>query len=678
VSSDLRFIVHQAGENVCACYVGHHDDAYRWAERHRQEVHPVTGAMQIIEVIERTEEVVRKIVREELAMPPLFRNYERDYILALGVPPIWLDAVMAASSDDELLELVGHLPQEAGERLLELADGKPVPRPESAVGVDRYEHPDARRRFKTIDSKDALREALDFPWAQWIVFLHPSQRRVMELTYRGPARISGAAGTGKTVVALHQAAHLARKSASARVLLTTFSRTLAFRLGQQADILLATEPETRRRIAIDHVHKVARDVWTAATGKRFEALDSDVLNQALERANRTAKAQFPLSFVRAEWDAIIQPGGIVSWEEYKRAPRTNRGTPLGARQRLALWSVFETAIRTLSEGGLMTWDQLCFEAAASVGRTQFTHVVADEYQDFGPAELKLLKALASDDEEGLFLCGDLGQRIYKGRASWLSLGIDVRGRSHSLTVNYRTTEQVRRFADKILADPGGKLADEPDRRSISLLSGPEPRVQGYGTMAEEIDGAATALRALRGEGYEPHDIAVFAHGQTTLRERAEPACRKAGIEFRELSDDSSVVADAVSVGTMHRAKGLEFKAVLVMGCECGASSAPAARPSSSRRQGRRDPRVLRKNFVLKFPNCVSNWRKRRTRRTHSGITRRNLKRTRNVWSATASVFASNSMPCARVAVRRPKMRSLFQLRRTRWMNGSNMLPAKCG
>ena len=215
----------------------------------------------------------------------------------------------------------------------------------------------------------------------------------------------------------------------------------------------------------------------------------------------------------------------------------------------------------------MTWDQLCFEAAASVGRTQFTHVVADEYQDFGPAELKLLKALASDDEEGLFLCGDLGQRIYKGRASWLSLGIDVRGRSHSLTVNYRTTEQVRRFADKILADPGGKLADEPDRRSISLLSGPEPRVQGYGTMAEEIDGAATALRALRGEGYEPHDIAVFAHGQTTLRERAEPACRKAGVEFRELSDDSSVVADAVSVGTMHRAKGLEFKAVLVMGCD---------------------------------------------------------------------------------------------------------------
>ena len=151
------------GENICACYVGHHDEAYRWAERHKQEVHPVTGAMQIVEVVERTEEVVRRIVREELVVPPLFRNYEKDYLLALGIPEVWLDAVMAVSDDGGLLEMVSHLPQEAGERLLELADGKPVPRPESLKHVNPYEHPDAQRRFKTIDSKDALREALEFP-----------------------------------------------------------------------------------------------------------------------------------------------------------------------------------------------------------------------------------------------------------------------------------------------------------------------------------------------------------------------------------------------------------------------------------------------------------------------------------------------------------------------------------
>jgi hypothetical protein len=569
VSSDLRFIVHQMGENICACYVGHHDEAYRWAERHKQEVHPVTGAMQIVEVVERTEEVVRRIVREELVVPPLFRNYEKDYLLALGIPEVWLDAVMAVSDDGGLLELVSHLPQEAGERLLELADGKPVSRPESLQHVNPYEHPDAQRRFKTIDSKDALREALEFPWEQWVVFLHPTQRRVVERTYRGPARVSGAAGTGKTVVALHRAAWLARKHPEASVLLTTFSRTLAFRLGHQADILLSAEKEVRDRITIDHVHKLARDIWAGGSGKRFQALDSDTLNQCLERASRAHKADFPLSFIRSEWDAVVQPGGITSWAEYKGAPRTNRGTPLGARQRQALWKVFETTLKSLDERGLMSWDRLCLEAAKmGAGGHRFGYVIADEYQDLGPAELVFLRSLAPEANDALFLCGDSGQRIYKGRTSWLSLGIDVRGRSSSLTVNYRTTEQIRRFADRILKEvTEGGTGETEDRRSVSLLSGPEPRVQAYGTTAEEIEGVSSTIRGLLAEGYQPGDIAVFAHGQAPLKERVEAACSRAGVPCRELSDESPVSEDAISIGTMHRAKGLEFKAVIVLGCE---------------------------------------------------------------------------------------------------------------
>jgi len=569
VSSDLRFIVHQIGENTCACYVGHHDEAYRWAERHKQEVHPVTGAMQIVEVVERTEEVVRRIVREELVAPPLFRNYEKDYLLALGIPDVWLDAVMAVSDDGGLLELVSHLPQEGGERLMELADGKPVPRPEPLRHVNPYEHPDAQRRFRTIDSKDALREALDFPWEQWVVFLHPTQRRVVERTYRGPARVSGAAGTGKTVVALHRAAWLARKNPEVSVLLTTFSRTLAFRLGQHADILLSAEKKVRDRITIDHVHKLARDIWAGRGGKRFQALDSDTLNQCLERSSRAHKVNFPLSFIRSEWDAVVQPGGITNWAEYKRAPRTNRGTPLGARQRQALWKVFETTLKSLEERGLMSWDRLCLEAAkmGAVGH-RFGHVIADEYQDLGPAELVFLRSLAPEANDALFLCGDSGQRIYKGRTSWLSLGIDVRGRSSSLTVNYRTTEQIRRFADRIMKETTESGTGETeDRKSVSLLRGPEPRVQAYGTTAEEIEGVSSSIRGLLAEGYQPKDIAVFAHGQAPLKQRAEAACARAGVACRELSDESPVSEATISIGTMHRAKGLEFKAVIVLGCE---------------------------------------------------------------------------------------------------------------
>lgn len=570
LNADLRFIVHQQGENVCVCYVGHHEDAYRWAERHKQEVHPVTGAMQLVEVVERTEEVVRQVIREEVLNPPLFRNYEREYIVALGVPENWLDAVMAVSTDDGLLELVSHLPQEAGERLLELADGKPVPRPEPVRAISPYEHPDAKRRFKMIDSKDALREALDYPWEQWIVFLHPMQRKAVERKYRGPARVSGAAGTGKTVVALHRAAHLARSYENERVLLTTFSRTLAFRLRHQADLLLSADRSVRERVTIEHVHKLARDVWGKGTGRTFQPLANEILLEVLERANNGRKAQFPLSFVRSEWEGVIEPGGIRSWDEYKGASRANRGTPLGARQRQALWAIFEAAQRTLAQRGLMSWEGLCFEAAALVaaGMPPFRHVVADEYQDLGPAELKFLKSLVPEREDNLFLCGDSGQRIYKGSNSWLSLGIDVRGRASSLTVNYRTTEQIRRFADRILGDcPDTSTGEAEQRKSVSLLRGPEPQLQAFGTIAEEIAGIADAIRGLIAEGYSPEDIAIFAHGQALLKERAQAACRTAGVPCRELSDETPVSGSDVSIGTMHRAKGLEFKVVFVIGCD---------------------------------------------------------------------------------------------------------------
>jgi hypothetical protein len=568
ISSDLRFIIHQDGEDVCACYVGHHDDAYRWAESHKHEVHPVTGAMQIVEVVERTEEVVRKIFRDELVSPPLFQKFDRDYILALGVPEIWLDAVMAVSTDEGLLELVGHLPEEASERLLEVADGRPVPRPEPAKDINPYEHPDAKRRFKVIDSKDALREALEYPWERWIVFLHPTQRKLVERTYRGPARVSGAAGTGKSVVAIHRAAHLARKNPADRILLTTFSRTLAFRLSHQAGLLLLTEPEVRNRIRIEHVHKLAREVWTESTGKQFQALTSESLSQVLERANKSAKNPFPLTFLKSEWDHVIEPGGITSWDRYKNAPRVNRGTALGARQRLGLWTVFDMTQNMLSERGLMSWERLCFEAARlSTGQPPFRHVVADEFQDLGPADLTFLRSLVPDGDDNLFLCGDSGQRIYKGPVSWLSLGLDVRGRSASLTVNYRTTEQIRRFADRILGDFADTSTGEAEnRKSISLLSGPEPQIHASGTLAEEIGDAAKWIRSLLLEGYQPQDIAIFVHGERLLKERAEAACKSAGVVSSELSDETPVKASAVSVGTMHRAKGLEFKAVLVMGC----------------------------------------------------------------------------------------------------------------
>jgi mRNA-degrading endonuclease RelE of RelBE toxin-antitoxin system len=293
VSSDIRLIVHRSSRNLLLCFVGHHDKAYEWAERRKLETHPKTGAAQLVELRETVKEiVVPAYVQAEATGAPksvgepslLFAGTSDDALLAHGVPTEWLDDVKNAT-EDGLLALADHLPAEAAEALLELATAgtprmgqvleqpapafsrdrqaaTPFPRGtisgqrsfEEALGPveipsgvlpDSFTHPDAQRRFRTITSVEELQRALDFPWDKWTVFLHPDQRDMVERDYAGPARVSGSAGTGKTIVVLHRATQLARSHPNSRVLLTTFSDTLANALRTKLKRLLATSRVSR-------------------------------------------------------------------------------------------------------------------------------------------------------------------------------------------------------------------------------------------------------------------------------------------------------------------------------------------------------------------------------------------------------------------------------------------------
>ncbi|KYF78509.1 hypothetical protein BE20_24260 [Sorangium cellulosum] len=570
VNKDLQIIVHKSESSFVLCYTDHHDAAYAWAEGRRLEVHPQTGAAQIVEVKERVEEVVRQVVRTDEREPALFAKHEPDYLLALGVPPEWLDAVRAVG-ESGLDKLFGHLPAEAAERLLQLACGEPVPRPVSVATQDPFEHPDAKRRFRVLDSHAELRRALDAPWEQWLVFLHPTQRAVVERKFKGPARVTGSAGTGKSVVAIHRAAHLLKADPGARVLLTTFSRTLAVRLGHSADLLLGTDTKERKRLAIDHLHKIARDISVQTTGKALSVLDPKKLDGLIETAkSRVAPAaELSLAFLRSEWNAIVDPWGIRSWPAYKGVSRAGRATPLGAKQRLSIWKIFEELQRLLAERRLTTWTGLCYMAAERLYDARpYDHVIADECQDFGPAELTLLRALAEPGPDDLFLCSDAGQRIYRAAVAWSSAGIDVRGRSTRLSINYRTTDQIRRFSDRILPEALDEGDGEAEKRStVSVLNGPPPEVQGFASAAKEVEGVAGVLKDLLASGYKQRDIALFARSEGVLRDRVEAALGKAGLTGHPLSDDQPPSATDVSVGTIHRAKGLEFKVVVVVGCD---------------------------------------------------------------------------------------------------------------
>ncbi len=233
VSRDIRIIVHRSESSLLLCYVDHHDKAYQWAERRKLETHPKTGAAQLIEIRETVQEILiptyveTKVEKAEPVKKPLFAAFKDDELLAYGVPTEWLDDVRKAN-EDTLLLLAERLPGEASEALLELATGgKPrVPTPVKPT-VNPFDHPDAQRRFRIMTNVEELERAFEFPWDKWSIFLHPDQKQIVERGYTGPARVTGSAGTGKTIVAVHRAVFLARSNPDARVLLTTFSHILA-------------------------------------------------------------------------------------------------------------------------------------------------------------------------------------------------------------------------------------------------------------------------------------------------------------------------------------------------------------------------------------------------------------------------------------------------------------------
>lgn len=575
-SRDIRLIVHKTASSFLLAYVGHHDDAYGWAVRRRIEAHPRTGAIQIVEMRERVEEIASpRPVSEPAPAPPalLFRLLAADELLAVGVPPDWIADVQAAT-EDGFLALSDHLPAEAAEALLEFVGTGRLRLPAPVETPDPFAHPDALRRFRVVENQAELAQALDAPWDRWAVFLHPAQQGIVDRSYGGPARVAGSAGTGKTVVALHRAARLARSVSDSRVLLTTFSQPLANALARKLTVLLGPDSPELRRITVAPYRMVADQLYQLAFGRRaVVASDEQVADAVAKAADAVGAKGFTPRFLLSEWRHVVDAWQIADVEAYARVPRLGRKNRMSAGQRERLWPVFAAVRASLPKRGLATWPEVFARAAAHYAAREtkpFTHIVVDEAQDLGVAELRFLAAIAPATPDALFFAGDLGQRIFQQPFSWKELGVDVRGRSSTLTVNYRTTHQIRRAADRLLPgavrDVDGN-ADERDR-TISVFNGPLPEVRSFASPAEEIEAVGSWLIRTTTEGVLPAEIGVFVRSRVELA-RARASIEAAGLRWVELSEREQDVSGAISVGTMHLAKGLEFKAVSVMACDDG-------------------------------------------------------------------------------------------------------------
>lgn len=580
VSQDLRLIIHKRQDSLLLCYVGHHDDAYRWAERRKIDVHAVTGAAQIVEVREVIREVVRTVHTEAERPPPLpheatsttplFGSLKDEELLGYGVPEDWLNEVRAVT-ESELYELIDHLPVEAAEALFALATGE-VPEVASAgASADPFEHPAAKARFVTIADEAELEAALESPWEQWAIFLHPTQRDLVSSTFNGPARVSGSAGTGKTVVALHRAVDLADRDPNARVLLSTFSPELAEHLKVRLRRLLSSKPRLGERIDVEALDALALRLYRFEFRVQPTIASPDHIRGLLRKYADEAGVRHSESFVVSEWEQIVDAWQIRTWEAYKSVPRLGRKVRLPEAARVHLWSVFEKVQSELASAGLRThaevYDALA-EAYAQRDGAAYQHVVLDEAQDASATQLRFLANLVGDRTNGLFFTGDLGQRIFQQPFSWLSVGVDIRGRSRTLKVNYRTSQQIRERADRLL-DPRTEDVDgeHQDRKgTLSVFSGPEPVIRLYPDEAAENAAVAAWLRSHLDAGFRPEEIGVFVRAEEQLA-RAKQAVGAAGLKSDTSEGAFQPAPGHVAVISMHGAKGLEFRAVAVMACD---------------------------------------------------------------------------------------------------------------
>ena len=585
VSRDLRLIVHKTASSLLLCYVGHHDAAYQWAERRRLEQHPTTGAAQLVEIRETVREIeIPKYVEVDApseaiaaSAPKIFANTPDDELLNYGVPMDWLADVKQAT-EDSLLDLADHLPAEAAEALLELATGgTPQRMLPAAKHTDPFAHPDAQRRFRMMTNMEELERALEYPWDKWTVFLHPAQRQTVERDYSGPARIAGSAGTGKTIVALHRAVYLARAHPEARVLLATFSETLADALQTRLRRLVGNEPKIAERLEVHSMSKIAWRLYKANFEPPNLATEIQV-REVLERsAAETEGHKFSSQFLWTEWSKVVDAWQLENWEEYRDVTRLGRKTRLAEKSRAILWTIFSRVREWLEEQKLLTEAGLLRRLEHHLSKAKhppFEFCIIDEAQDIGIAELRLLAVFGGKRRNSLFFAGDLGQRIFQTPFSWKALGVDVRGRSHTLRINYRTSHQIRRQADCLLpaelTDVDGIAEWRGD--TVSVFNGAEPQLRSFASADEEVTShcrlapPATegwvrrarnrSIRALRnrdGESQEGHSR------RRNVGHRTE----------RTLGEASG----SIVTGTMHLAKGLEFRAVVVMAvmmkyCHC--------------------------------------------------------------------------------------------------------------
>ena len=560
-------------------WVDHHDEAYAWAKRKKCSINKVTGGVQVFDVQEVT---VEKTVEKET----LFAKYSDAQLLRMGLPEEQLPMVKSIESLDEFYAMKKSLPEDAYEGLEWLAhdfdydevvstlyekETEPVSDEDFAAAL---QSDFSKKSFVIVDGEEELKRIMAEPLEKWRIFLHPTQRRIVNRDYSGPARVLGGAGTGKTVVAMHRAKRLAGElDQGKKVLFTTFTRNLADDIKENLRKIASVDQ--MRQIEVVNLDSLVSS-FLREQGYEYKVCFSDELDKVWDDAIAAAGGtlDYTKNFYIDEWVKVVQAQEAYSKEKYIKASRIGRGLRLDRIKRTKVWGVFEEYMRICDERKLRDSEYAMYECRIILEKQytsgRYENIIVDEGQDLSPSAYRLIRSLAGEPHKNdIFIVGDAHQRIYRNKAILSKCGINVRGRARKLRINYRTTEEIRKYAFGLLKgisfDDLDEAYDDGDNCQ-SLTHGEVPQIKRFNTPEEELEFLVNEIRTLEAAGVPQKDICIVARTHKMI-DAYKDGLRANGIVSFEITtnkvDDRS--RNEVRIATMHRVKGLEFSYIFAAG-----------------------------------------------------------------------------------------------------------------
>lgn len=574
LGDDYRMIIGIAGDDEYAMlYVGHHDEAMQWAKNKKFLWNGQISAFQVIAV-----DFVHVQATAPVTEPEQFclAQYSDSQLLRIGIPQELLPLVRTFKGADDLEKYEKNLPQEAWENLFYLImDNGDIERiifeveegmRKDAEHEQQLQSENNRRHFIDITDDEDLDQILNEDLEHWMIFLHPSQRRIVDGNYSGSLKVSGGGGTGKTVAAIHRLKRLCTTTyeGSGKVLYTAYNSVLVDNL--MPTINLMDVPQQRYDVC--NIDSKAQELAKTygLIGKNYVCYaDSKILDIWKEVVMDNVSEMSAEDLMREYRDVILY-NDVTSVEQYFKTPRRGFRNALSRNARKNVWQMVECYRAMAAEKHIMERAELFNMLTNYLNQNNihpYTHVIVDEIQDFSNPELRLLRALTPVGPNDLFLVGDPFQCIYMRKPNFKLSGISIQGRSKRLRVNYRTTEEIKQHAvsivSKIRVDDFDGNAENL-KGYVSLLHGEDPAYQLFDSRDKEFEAIAGYIKECMDAGIRTSEICVAAFRNDVVDSLYGHLSRKYGLPCWRNNHGET---DGVRLSTFHKMKGLEFRVVIL-------------------------------------------------------------------------------------------------------------------